>query len=210
MREAAITAAANEFIESENEKYDAPLQQNGTNLSGGQRQRLSIARALIRKPKILILDDSSSAVDAKTEAIIKNNLNKIKDTTIIIVAQKISSIIDCDRIIVIDSNGQIDAFGKHDDIINTSIVYQEIYNSQAGSMNRPMRRNVMGRAPKLEKGALKYVIKRIWEYIKQYPGNLTVVIFSIILTIAFNLAVPFIIQYFIDKKYIQSSKCRTF
>jgi len=132
---AASIAVASEFIENESEKYNAPVQQNGTNLSGGQRQRLSIARALVRKPKILILDDSSSAVDAKTEALIKNNLKQIKDTTIIIVAQKISSIIDCDKIIVIDSNGQIDAFGNHNDIIKTSIVYQEIYNSQAGSMN---------------------------------------------------------------------------
>lgn len=135
MKEAAIAAAADEFISNEAEGYDSTVQQNGTNLSGGQRQRLSIARALVRKPKILILDDSTSAVDAKTEAVIKSNLRKISGTTIIIVSQKISSIIDCDKIIVIDNNGRIDAYGKHVDIINTSEVYKEIYLSQVGSVS---------------------------------------------------------------------------
>jgi ATP-binding cassette subfamily B protein len=134
MQAAARAAAAEEFINNEALGYDAPVQQNGTNLSGGQKQRLSITRALVRKPKILILDDSTSAVDAKTEALIKENLRNIKGTTVIIVAQKISSIMDCDKIVVLDNNGRVDAYGNHDDIINKSTVYQEIYQSQLGGV----------------------------------------------------------------------------
>ena len=134
MQAAARAAAAEEFINGEPLGYDAPVQQNGTNLSGGQKQRLSITRALVRKPKILILDDSTSAVDAKTEALIKENLRNIKGTTVIIVAQKISSIMDCDKIVVLDTNGRVDAYGKHDDILNKSTVYQEIYQSQIGGV----------------------------------------------------------------------------
>lgn len=135
LEQAAKDAAAYEFISNEPEGFNAPVQQNGTNLSGGQRQRLSISRALVRKPKILILDDSTSAVDAKTEAEIKKNLRTIKGTTVLIVAQKISSIMDCDKIIVIDTNGRIDGFGSHDEIIASSKIYQEIYQSQKGSVS---------------------------------------------------------------------------
>jgi len=134
MKIAAKAAAAEEFINNESDKYESPVQQGGTNFSGGQKQRLSIARALVRNPKILILDDSTSAVDAKTESLIKNNLREIKATTIIIVAQKISSIMDCDKIIVIDNKGRVDAFGTHDEILNSSEVYREIYESQVGSV----------------------------------------------------------------------------
>lgn len=134
MEEASRLSAAYEFIESTPNKFDTLITQRGTSLSGGQKQRLSLARALVRKPKILILDDSTSAVDANTEAQIKNNLRTIKDTTVIIVAQKISSIIDCDKIIVLSNTGTIDGFGKHEELLKTSSVYQEIYQSQFGGV----------------------------------------------------------------------------
>lgn len=129
---ASKLANANQFIDESINGYDSEVSQGGSNLSGGQRQRLSLARALIRKPKILILDDSTSAVDAKTEKLIKDNLNSITNTTIIIVSQKISSIIDCNKIIVLNNSGQIDGFDNHTNLLKTSVVYQEIYQSQFG------------------------------------------------------------------------------
>jgi ATP-binding cassette subfamily B protein len=135
LKAAAKFAMATEFIENSIDGYNTHINQAGTNLSGGQKQRLSIARAIIRKPKILILDDSTSAVDAKTEFQIKSNLRTIKDMTVVIVAQKISSIIECDKIIVINNNGRIDGYGSHKELIKTSKVYQEIYASQYGENN---------------------------------------------------------------------------
>ncbi|HHU55235.1 MAG TPA: ABC transporter ATP-binding protein [Acholeplasmataceae bacterium] len=132
MEEAAKLAAAKEFIDASEDKFNTLVTQKGTSLSGGQRQRLQLTRALVRKPKILILDDSTSAVDANTEAIIKENLRTIKRTTKIIVAQKISSIIDCDKIICLSNNGTIDGFGNHEELLKTSNVYKEIYQSQFG------------------------------------------------------------------------------
>lgn len=129
---AAKDAVADEFIEKLDGKYQATIHQGGANLSGGQKQRLALARALIRKPKILILDDSTSAVDAKSEALIKANLLENKNQTTIIVAQKISSIQNCDQIIVLDNSGQIDGFGDHLSLLKNSKVYQEIYTSQFG------------------------------------------------------------------------------
>src|SRR5690554_2504223 len=131
MIEASKLAEAYEFIEESTNGFDTYIAQRGASLSGGQRQRLSLARALIRKPKILVLDDSTSAVDANTEAKIKENLKQV-DCTTLIVAQKISSIIECDKILVIGNNGKVDAFGKHEEILATSSVYQEIYQSQFG------------------------------------------------------------------------------
>lgn len=130
VREAAAMAQAEEFIEKNPDKYDAILGQRGVNFSGGQKQRLSIARALIKKPKILILDDSTSAVDTATEAKIRNCFkNQLKGTTVIIIAQRISSARNADRILVME-NGEIVDVGNHDTLMETSAVYQEIYNSQ--------------------------------------------------------------------------------
>ncbi|MFI3214248.1 MAG: ABC transporter ATP-binding protein [Eubacteriales bacterium] len=123
-------SAASEFIESKRKGYDSQLDQGGLNLSGGQKQRLCIARALLKKPKILILDDSTSAVDTATEANITSHLhNELKDTTKIIIAQRITSVMAADFIIVMN-DGTIEAIGHHDELLKDCITYQEIYHSQ--------------------------------------------------------------------------------
>ncbi|MDD2301429.1 MAG: ABC transporter ATP-binding protein [Bacillota bacterium] len=123
-------AQADGFIRRFEHGYDTRLEQGGTNVSGGQRQRLCIARALLKKPKILILDDSTSAVDTQTEARIKEALrNEMPDTTKLIIAQRISSIQDADRILVLD-NGRISGFGTHDELLVQNTVYREVYESQ--------------------------------------------------------------------------------
>jgi ATP-binding cassette subfamily B multidrug efflux pump len=130
--EAAKIAQAHEFIMSFPEGYDTMVGQRGVNLSGGQKQRIAIARALLVKPKILILDDSTSAVDVETEAEIENALESLMDdTTSFIVAQRISTVLKADKILVLD-NGRIAAEGSHDELIETSPLYQEIYDSQLG------------------------------------------------------------------------------
>ncbi|MGD9886426.1 MAG: ABC transporter ATP-binding protein [Bacilli bacterium] len=135
MMKATSLACASEFIESIQNQYDHEVNQGGTNLSGGQKQRLSLTRALVRNPKILILDDSMSAVDAKIEAQIKNNLSTLSNQTTIIVAQKIASIRNCDNIIVLDNSGHLDGYGKHEQLLMQSRVYQEIYASQFGGQH---------------------------------------------------------------------------
>ena len=123
-------AQADDFIKNFPEKYDYYIEQGGTNVSGGQRQRLCIARALLKKPKILILDDSTSAVDTKTDKLIRKAfLEEIPDTTKIIIAQRISSVQDADRIIVMDK-GMINAVGSHEELLKTNKIYQEVYYSQ--------------------------------------------------------------------------------
>ena len=123
-------ACADEFIQTLPDKYDTKIEQGGTNVSGGQKQRLCIARAILKKPKILILDDSTSAVDTKTDAIIRKGLKEdIPETTKIVVAQRISSIQDADQIIIMN-NGKVDAVGKHEDLIKTNEIYREVYESQ--------------------------------------------------------------------------------
>ncbi len=130
--EAAQTAQAHEFIMDFPEGYNTILGQRGVNLSGGQKQRIAIARALLVKPKILILDDSTSAVDVETEAEIENALESLMDeTTSFIVAQRISTVLKADKILVLD-NGRIAAEGRHEELMETSPLYQEIYESQLG------------------------------------------------------------------------------
>lgn len=130
MIHACKLAQAHEFIESFPDKYDTHIEQGGTNVSGGQKQRLCIARALLKKPKILILDDSTSAVDTKTDAYIRKAFREeIPGTTKIIIAQRISSIQDADRIIVLNE-GRIESVGTHDELIKISPIYQEVYNTQ--------------------------------------------------------------------------------
>ncbi|VYU23128.1 Putative multidrug export ATP-binding/permease protein [Clostridium paraputrificum] len=129
---AAKIAQAKEFIDRLPENYESIVYQRGNNLSGGQKQRISIARGLVGNPKILILDDSTSALDAKSESLVKKALNReLKNTTTIMVAQKISSIIDADKIVLIDQ-GQILAVGRHEELMNNSVHYKNIYNTQLG------------------------------------------------------------------------------
>ncbi|MBQ8210021.1 MAG: ABC transporter ATP-binding protein [Clostridia bacterium] len=123
-------ACADEFIEKFPDKYDTYIEQGGANVSGGQKQRLCIARALMKKPKILILDDSTSAVDTKTDALIRKAFREeIPDTTKIIIAQRISSVQDADKIIVLD-DGKIAGVGNHDDLLSNNNIYREVYQSQ--------------------------------------------------------------------------------
>ena len=129
---AAKIAQAKEFIDRLPENYESIVYQRGNNLSGGQKQRISIARGLVGNPRILILDDSTSALDAKSESLVKKALNReLKNTTTIMVAQKISSIIDADKIVLIDQ-GQILAVGSHEELMNNSVHYKNIYNTQLG------------------------------------------------------------------------------
>ena len=126
----AKLACADEFIERFPDKYNTWIEQGGSNVSGGQKQRLTIARALLRKPKVLILDDSTSAVDTATDAKIRKAFREeIPGTTKIIIAQRISSVQDADRILVLD-NGKIDGLGTHEELLKTNAIYQEVYNSQ--------------------------------------------------------------------------------
>lgn len=128
--EACHLACADEFIEQFPDKYDTHIEQGGTNVSGGQKQRLCIARALLKKPKILILDDSTSAVDTKTDAIIRAGFKKfIPETTKIIIAQRVSSVQDADQIIIMN-NGSIEAIGTHEELLASNPIYQEVYYSQ--------------------------------------------------------------------------------
>lgn len=127
---ACKSAQADEFIEKFPDKYDTFIEQGGSNVSGGQKQRLCIARALLKKPKILILDDSTSAVDTKTDALIRKAFKEdIPDTTKIIIAQRISSVKESDKIIVLN-DGKIDGFGNHEELLKTNDIYKEVYYSQ--------------------------------------------------------------------------------
>ena len=130
LEEACRLAQADEFIQQFPDKYDTWIEQGGSNVSGGQKQRLCIARALLKKPKILILDDSTSAVDTRTDALIRKGFREfIPETTKIIIAQRVASVQDADRIILMEG-GRIDAIGTHDELMKSNDVYREIYTSQ--------------------------------------------------------------------------------
>ncbi len=130
IKDACILAQADEFVSAFPEGYDTKIEQGGTNVSGGQKQRLCIARALLKKPKILILDDSTSAVDTRTDALIREGFKKfIPETTKIIIAQRITSVMDADMIVVME-NGTISQVGTHKELMNTSEIYREVYEEQ--------------------------------------------------------------------------------
>ena len=130
MYEACRLAQADEFIQQFPDKYDTWIEQGGSNVSGGQKQRLCIARALLKKPKVLILDDSTSAVDTRTDALIRQGFRQfIPDTTKIIIAQRVASVEDADRIIVMDG-GRISAIGTHEELLKSNEIYREVYTSQ--------------------------------------------------------------------------------
>lgn len=130
IRKACILAQADEFIQTFPDKYDTFIEQGGSNVSGGQKQRLCIARALLKKPKILILDDSTSAVDTKTDTLIRRAFkDEIPNTTKVIIAQRISSVQDSDNIIVLNEGTIVD-FGNHDELVERCEIYRDVYESQ--------------------------------------------------------------------------------
>ena len=130
MKKAASIAQATEFIDAKPEGYASPIAQGGSNVSGGQKQRLCIARAILRRPRVLILDDSTSAVDTATDAKIRSALRQaLPGSTKLIIAQRISSVMDADLIVVLD-DGKISGAGTHDQLMASNHIYQEVYKSQ--------------------------------------------------------------------------------
>ncbi len=141
IQEACRLAQADEFIERFPDGYDTHIEQGGSNVSGGQKQRLCIARALLKKPKILILDDSTSAVDTRTDALIRKGLREyLPDTTKLIIAQRTASVEDADRILVMDG-GRVNAIGTHAQLIRKNAIYREVYKSQNKAGEKMEERN---------------------------------------------------------------------
>ena len=139
LKEACKIACADEFIDRFKEGYDTHIEQGGTNVSGGQKQRLCIARALLKKPKILILDDSTSAVDTKTDSVIRKGFKEyLPDTTKIIIAQRLSSVENADLVIVLDG-GKINGVGTNEELLKTNAIYQEVYNIQNKNVDKEVR-----------------------------------------------------------------------
>ncbi len=136
IRRVCKLAQADDFIQSFPDKYETHIEQGGTNVSGGQRQRLCIARALLKKPKILILDDSTSAVDTKTDALLRKAFKEeIPETTKFIIAQRISSIQDADKIIILN-DGYVNDIGTHAELLERNEIYKEVYYSQQAPVNQ--------------------------------------------------------------------------
>ncbi|MBF0845730.1 ABC transporter ATP-binding protein, partial [Streptococcus danieliae] len=132
LQRAASIAQAKEFIDRLDDSYESQVEERGNNFSGGQKQRMSIARGVIGNPKILVLDDSTSALDAKSEKLVQEALNKdLKGTTTLIIAQKISSVVKADKILVLDE-GRLIGQGTHAELVATNTVYREIYETQKG------------------------------------------------------------------------------
>ena len=132
LERAARIAQASEFIGRMENKFESQVEERGTNFSGGQKQRMSIARGIVSNPRILIFDDSTSALDAKSERLVQEALNKdLKGTTTIIIAQKISSVVHADKILVLDQ-GRLIGEGRHADLVANNAVYREIYETQKG------------------------------------------------------------------------------
>ena len=208
---AASSACATEFINKLEDSYQYHVTQGATNLSGGQKQRVSIARALVRKPSILVLDDSTSAVDAKSESNIQLALRReYKGTTTLLIASKISSIIDADKILVLD-NGELVDDGTHEELLEQCEVYQEIYLSQGGNLYKKVGKNMRnfqgqfankgGRnASKMGKAKnTKGTVMRVWNYMGYQKAALTFVIFLVFVTTLLGLLGPYLMGVIIDQ-----------
>ena len=216
---AAKAAQAHDFILNLPEGYDTRVEERGVNLSGGQKQRIAIARALLLKPSILILDDSTSSVDVETETKIQNAMKSwLDDSTSFVVAQRISTVLHADKIVVVDE-GKIVAQGTHNELMQSSPVYQEIYASQlgegvkaGGGMNNiatttsphPTFRAAMGRGAmrpgKIEKaGNPRRAATRLAMYLSPYKTTLAVVLAFVLAYILLGLLEPYLIGRAIDK-----------
>ena len=197
-------ACADDFIQSFPDKYDTYIEQGGTNVSGGQKQRLCIARALLKDPKVLILDDSTCAVDTKTDAMIRRSFREeIPNVTKIIIAQRVSSVQDADQIIVMDG-GKIDAIGTHEELLASNAIYQEVYYSQnkIGNAARrmppkevpPMRKATMPRRKRPKMHSFRLLGRLLSYLFHYYKGRLIAVFICIAVTAAAGISSSVFLQ----------------
>lgn len=199
MIEACRLAQADEFVRSFPDGYDTYIEQGGSNVSGGQKQRLCIARALLKKPKILILDDSTSAVDTRTDALIREGFRTyIPETTKIIIAQRVASVQDADLILVMD-NGHIADMGTHDQLLASSEIYREVYESQTNGGEPRMKRDPKNSRRPNDGAAnlamLKRTVKKLFSYYPVLaPVTFACILFSAIVTSIPSLFVQNVIQ----------------